>query len=290
MKKTILTVSGYLAMLGIASAAELQKFDGCRLVGSAANDGDSFIAQTTNRQIHVRLYFVDCPETFVSTDAEAKRVREQARHFGVPDAARVVKYGAEAKAFTEKALEKPFTVHTAFASAMGRSAGGRVYAFVTTADGKDLASLLVENGLARAFGARRQTPDGTSSEQMQQRLADLEAQAMLKRAGIWAEMDPNEIGRLRQAQRDEDKELRELRKRLAGKSSAPGTVDLNTATSAEFQSISGIGPVLASRIISNRPYRAVEDLLRVNGIGPKLFERIRGALVVSPVESSKPSD
>lgn len=58
-----------------------------------------------------------------------------------------------------------------------------------------------------------------------------------------------------------------------------GLVDVNRATSAELQGLSGIGPALAERIIAHRdsagPFRAAADLLAVRGIGPATLERIR---------------
>jgi DNA uptake protein ComE-like DNA-binding protein len=44
-------------------------------------------------------------------------------------------------------------------------------------------------------------------------------------------------------------------------------------------SINGIGPVLSARIIAGRPYRTVDDLLKVKGIGPKKLENIRSYFV-----------
>jgi len=56
--------------------------------------------------------------------------------------------------------------------------------------------------------------------------------------------------------------------------------DLNTAGKEELMSINGIGPVLSARIIAGRPYRSVDDLLKVKGIGPKRLENIRPYFVV----------
>jgi competence protein ComEA len=50
---------------------------------------------------------------------------------------------------------------------------------------------------------------------------------------------------------------------------------VNTATVAELEALPGIGPVIARRIIEGRPYRSVEELDRVKGIGKRLLEEIR---------------
>lgn len=60
-------------------------------------------------------------------------------------------------------------------------------------------------------------------------------------------------------------------------------IDLNTATAAELQTLSGIGPSLAGRIIAHReatPFTSVEELTDVRGIGPKTLAAIRSQVVV----------
>lgn len=196
-------------------SADLQMFSNARLISDPANDGDSFLVEDNGKPLPViRLYFVDCPETSTSSMSDAQRVREQARYFGLSDVARMIHFGNEAKTFVERVLANPFTVHSAFASAGGRSSKGRVYGFITTYDGNDLASLLVKNGLARTHGIGRQTPDGVSGEEMVERLRVLEISAMLKRVGIWSESDPDRIAELRAKQRSEDQELKELQRQV----------------------------------------------------------------------------
>lgn len=60
---------------------------------------------------------------------------------------------------------------------------------------------------------------------------------------------------------------------------APALVDVNRATARELEVLPGIGPALAGRIVASReeegPFRTVEDLQRVRGIGPATVERLR---------------
>jgi len=52
-------------------------------------------------------------------------------------------------------------------------------------------------------------------------------------------------------------------------------VDINTASLAQLDTLVGIGPVYAQRIIDGRPYSSVDDLIRVNGIGEKTLQKIK---------------
>jgi len=58
----------------------------------------------------------------------------------------------------------------------------------------------------------------------------------------------------------------------------PNRLDLNAADVEALQTLPGIGPSLAKRIVAEReqngPFRTAEDLLRVPGIGPKRWQRI----------------
>jgi endonuclease YncB( thermonuclease family) len=59
--------------------------------------------------------------------------------------AEAVKLGQQAKAFTAEALRRPFTIQPRWRKVFRPT---RYYAFVFTADGNDLAGLLIRNGLA----------------------------------------------------------------------------------------------------------------------------------------------
>mgnify|MGYP001576611961 FL=1 len=261
-------------------AADLQMFSNVQLVKNPANDGDSFLVKANEKSFHVRLYFVDCPETSISFKSDAQRVREQTRYFGLISAERTIHFGNEAKIFVERILAKPFTLYTDFASALGRSPKGRMYGFIITADGNDLASLLVKNGFARTHGVGRKTPAGTSRDEMFEILRDMEISAILKHIGIWSESDPDRIAELRAKQRSEDQELKELQSQVKKAPLPQSLLDLNTASKKELQSIKGIGPVLAERIIVGRPYKTVDDLLKVKGISHKKLEKIRPYFVI----------
>jgi len=273
-RSSMLCLALLLFGAGPAAGAELERFDEVTL--AEAHDGDSFEVALDGERFHLRLYYVDCPETGAEMDSDARRLREQTRYWGLPESARTVRFGHEAKRFTRKALEAaPFTVHTAFAHAPGRSGEGRFYAFVTTAEGEDLATLLVKNGLARAHGVRRRTPEGVSRDEMIERLRDLELAAVLRRSGIWKETDAERIPGLRRKEREEASDMRALREALHPPAPPEEPLDPNTASLQVLQSIPGIGPVLAERIVAARPYTTWDSLREVEGIGPIRLEKIR---------------
>jgi competence protein ComEA len=74
-------------------------------------------------------------------------------------------------------------------------------------------------------------------------------------------------------------------KAAASAQSAAGTlVNINTATAAELETISGVGPKTAEAIIQYRTahggFARIEDLLQIKGIGPKKYDAIKGMITV----------
>lgn len=70
----------------------------------------------------------------------------------------------------------------------------------------------------------------------------------------------------------------------ASKASATEKVNLNTATEEQLQTLPGIGPSVAKRIIDHRnkngKFTKIEEILNIRGIGEKKFQRIKDRLVV----------
>ncbi|MCX7043896.1 MAG: helix-hairpin-helix domain-containing protein [Candidatus Sumerlaeota bacterium] len=72
-----------------------------------------------------------------------------------------------------------------------------------------------------------------------------------------------------------------------------GKTDLNTASEGQMISIPGLGPAKARDVISYRqqhgPFRSIEDLDKVAGIGPKTIDHLRPYLAVGSLASSQAS-
>ena len=79
----------------------------------------------------------------------------------------------------------------------------------------------------------------------------------------------------------------------ATKASNPAPVNLNAASAAELESLPGIGPALAARIVEHRQkngaFKKIEDLMNVKGIGEKQFLKLKPLLSVAPAKpAAKP--
>jgi competence protein ComEA len=73
---------------------------------------------------------------------------------------------------------------------------------------------------------------------------------------------------------------------LPGSGSSSELIDINTASSAELETLPGIGPTTAQKIIeyrqTNGAFVSIEDIINVSGIGPGLYERIKDLITVGP--------
>ena len=63
-----------------------------------------------------------------------------------------------------------------------------------------------------------------------------------------------------------------------------GTLNINTATPAQLETLSGIGATKAQTIVAyrdhNGSFKTVDDLTQVKGIGEKTIERLRSEITV----------
>jgi competence protein ComEA len=70
----------------------------------------------------------------------------------------------------------------------------------------------------------------------------------------------------------------------ATQSSISQKVNLNTATVEELQTIPGIGPAMAKRVVEYRSkvgkFTKIEDIINVKGIGEKKFQKMKDRLTV----------
>jgi competence ComEA-like helix-hairpin-helix protein len=279
-----------LILPGTAAPKPLQKFENCTFIPTNWADGDSFrIRMSTGEEHTIRLYGVDCIELHVEgNDRTLTRLREQRRYFGIADVGKnneesmkiALALAKEAADFTAKKLKEPFTIHTRFSDGGGDPNFKRIYGFITLADGKDLGSVLVNEGLARSQGKMSSLPDGTSIDEARGILQDHELQALKNGKGIWAKTNWDKLPTERQLLRKEAAEAK-----IVKDQDAPGhefKIDPNVATAEQLDDLDGIGPVLAKRIIEERQkakFLKAEDLLRVKELHKSTLEKIRAHLV-----------
>jgi len=70
----------------------------------------------------------------------------------------------------------------------------------------------------------------------------------------------------------------------AGSAAVSGKVNINTADSTALQTLSGVGPATAQKIIdyreSNGRFSSVEDIKNVSGIGEKTYEKLKDSITI----------
>ena len=72
--------------------------------------------------------------------------------------------------------------------------------------------------------------------------------------------------------------------KAAAKPASTAPVNINTASAAEFDGLPGIGATMAARIVEyrqkNGPFKKIEDLMNVRGLGEKNFLKLKEQLTV----------
>lgn len=59
-----------------------------------------------------------------------------------------------------------------------------------------------------------------------------------------------------------------------------GTMNINQASESELDSLPGIGEITAGKIIKNRPYQSINELVEKKVIGASVFEKIKGKISI----------
>ena len=67
-------------------------------------------------------------------------------------------------------------------------------------------------------------------------------------------------------------------------------VDLNTASQSELEALPGVGEKLAKEIIGARPFKSVEELKAVKGIGDAKFNKLKGLVSAGTSAPTKPAE
>lgn len=57
-------------------------------------------------------------------------------------------------------------------------------------------------------------------------------------------------------------------------------ININTASSADLQMLTGVGPARAQAIIDGRPYDKIEDIMKVKGIKNATFDKLKESITV----------
>ena len=60
-----------------------------------------------------------------------------------------------------------------------------------------------------------------------------------------------------------------------------GTININEASEAQLDTLPGIGPVTAQKIISVRPYTSINELISKKAVGQSVFEKIKDRISVN---------
>lgn len=66
----------------------------------------------------------------------------------------------------------------------------------------------------------------------------------------------------------------------SGSSGSSGLINVNTASTAELETLPGVGASRAAEIVAGRPYATIDDLQKVSGIGAKTVEKLRPLVTV----------
>ena len=75
----------------------------------------------------------------------------------------------------------------------------------------------------------------------------------------------------------------------ASRKAFTGVININTAPAADLEQLPGIGAKTATRIVEyrqkNGPFKKIEELMNVRGVGEKNFLKLKGQIAVAPAKA-----
>ena len=161
----------------------------CTLKPDSGNDGDTITAGTRSGQYRISLYFVDVPDLSVES---FQQMQAHSAYFGNLSEQDMRTVASEAEAYVTSVLShRTFDVVTRWERAPEESRQqvitSRGFVMIEGKEGAmvNLASLLVERGLATVCQSKESLPDGTPAEEYLERLQALEKSAMTAKRGAW---------------------------------------------------------------------------------------------------------
>lgn len=101
------------------------------------------------------------------------------------------------------------------------------------------------------------------------------AEVLKKAGGVQKNAD---VDRINQSQDLPDKSVLAVYEKTAKK-----RISINVGTIEELDSLPGIGPSVAKRIIAfreHKPFKTIEEVKQVKGIGEKLYEKLKDEIVL----------
>ena len=161
----------------------------CTLKPDSENDGDTITVGTRSGQYRFSLYFVDVPELHVES---FQQLQAHSCYFGNLSEADMRTVASEADAYVTSVLSnRTFDVVTRWERAPEESRHqvitSRGFIFMEGKEGAmvNLASLLVDRGLATVCKSNESLPDGSPAGQYLEHLQSLEKAAMAAKRGAW---------------------------------------------------------------------------------------------------------
>lgn len=178
--------SGPGGVAGMKQTEHLERLENARWIDDRGNDGDSFLVAVGGEKLHLRLYYVDAAEKYLSDryENQRERVADQAKDFGGISLDQTIDLGNRARAHVADLLRgKTFTVYTKFESVYNSE---RRYGYVELPGSDELlCEELVEQGLARIHTQGTDAPDGETYYEFKKHLEKIEQEAKRAGRGAW---------------------------------------------------------------------------------------------------------